>query len=100
MQGIEGPDGERSLRSQEQHKPTWSAVATTTTKPQYGAIYHSSNAASARTHCVCATDSTKPVEPTEQQQQNVPQAKDKHRDFMSHYPPAFSHTIDPLDVDD
>jgi hypothetical protein len=35
-----------------------------------------------------------------QQQQNVPQARDKHRDFMSHHTPAFSHSVDPLDVDD
>jgi hypothetical protein len=36
----------------------------------------------------------------QQQQQNVPQARDKHRDFMSHHPPTFSHAVDPLDVDD
>jgi hypothetical protein len=36
----------------------------------------------------------------QQQQKNVPQARDKHRDFMSHHPPAFSHAIDPLDADD
>jgi hypothetical protein len=34
------------------------------------------------------------------QQQNVPQARDKHSDFMSHHPPAFSHSVDPLDADD
>jgi hypothetical protein len=34
------------------------------------------------------------------QQQNAPQARDKHRDFMSHHPHAFSHAIDPLDTDD
>jgi hypothetical protein len=34
------------------------------------------------------------------QQQQTPQARDKHRDFMSHHPPAFSHAVDPLDVDD
>jgi hypothetical protein len=34
------------------------------------------------------------------QQQNVPQARNKHRDFMSHHPPAFSHSVDPLDADD
>ena len=28
------------------------------------------------------------------------QARDKHRDFMSHHPPAFSHAVDPLDADD
>jgi hypothetical protein len=55
------PDGERSLRSQEQQKPAWSAVATTATEPQYGAVYRSSNAASARTHCLYATDSAKPA---------------------------------------
>jgi hypothetical protein len=59
------PDGERSLRSQEQQESVWSAVATTTTEPQYGPVYRSSNAAFARTHCVCATDSAKPAEPTE-----------------------------------
>jgi hypothetical protein len=34
------------------------------------------------------------------QHQNAPQARDKHRDFMSHHPPAFSHLVDPLDADD
>jgi hypothetical protein len=34
------------------------------------------------------------------QQEHAPQARDKHRDFMSHYPPAFSHAVDPLDADD
>jgi hypothetical protein len=36
----------------------------------------------------------------QQQQQHAPQARDKHRDFMSHHPLAFSHAVDPLDVDD
>jgi hypothetical protein len=35
-----------------------------------------------------------------QQQQHAPQARDKHRDFMSHHPPAFSHAVDPLNADD
>jgi hypothetical protein len=35
----------------------------------------------------------------QQQQQHTPQARDKHRDFMSHHPPAFSHAVDPLDAD-
>jgi hypothetical protein len=35
----------------------------------------------------------------QQQQQHTPQARDKHRDFMSHHPPTFSHAVDPLDVD-
>jgi hypothetical protein len=35
-----------------------------------------------------------------QHQQNAPQARDKHRDFMSHHPPTFSHSVDPLDADD
>ena len=35
-----------------------------------------------------------------QQQQHAAQARDKHRDFMSHHPPAFSHAVDPLDADD
>jgi hypothetical protein len=56
------PDGERSLRSQEQQEPVWSAVTTTTTEPQYGVVYRSSNAASAGTHCVCTIDSAKPAE--------------------------------------
>jgi hypothetical protein len=34
------------------------------------------------------------------QQQHAPQARDKHRDFMRHHPPAFSHAVDPLDADD
>jgi hypothetical protein len=29
-----------------------------------------------------------------QQQQHAPQARDKHQDFMSHHPPAFSHAVD------
>jgi hypothetical protein len=36
----------------------------------------------------------------QQQQQHAPQARDKHRDFMSHHPPIFSHEVDPLDADD
>jgi hypothetical protein len=47
------PDGERSLRSPEQQEPAWSAVATTATKSQHGAIHRSAYAASARTHCFC-----------------------------------------------
>ena len=35
-----------------------------------------------------------------QQQQYAPRARDKHRDFMSHHPPTFSHAVDLLDVDD
>src|SRR5687767_3292060 len=35
-----------------------------------------------------------------QQQQYAPLARDKHRDFMSHHPPTFSHAVDPLDADD
>jgi hypothetical protein len=34
------------------------------------------------------------------QQHNAPQAQDKHIDFMSHHPPTFSYSIDPLDADD
>jgi hypothetical protein len=34
------------------------------------------------------------------QQQHASQVRDKHQDFMSHHPPAFSHAVDPLDVDD
>jgi hypothetical protein len=34
------------------------------------------------------------------QQQHTPQARDKHWDFMSHHPTAFSHAVDPLDADD
>jgi hypothetical protein len=36
----------------------------------------------------------------QQQQQHEPQARDKHRDFMSHHLPAFSHAVDHLDADD
>jgi hypothetical protein len=36
----------------------------------------------------------------QQQQQHAPQAWDKHQDFMSHHPPAFSHVVNPLDADD
>jgi hypothetical protein len=34
------------------------------------------------------------------QKKNAPQARDKHIDFMSHHPPTFSHSIDPLDGND
>jgi hypothetical protein len=34
------------------------------------------------------------------QQQHAPQARDKHRDFISHHPPALSHVVDPLDAND
>jgi hypothetical protein len=57
------PDGEHSLRSQEPPKPAWSAVATTATKSQYGTIHHSTDVASARTHCFCAADSAESAEP-------------------------------------
>jgi hypothetical protein len=36
----------------------------------------------------------------QQQQQHAPQARDKHQDFMSHHPHAFSHAVDPLDAND
>jgi hypothetical protein len=36
----------------------------------------------------------------QQQQQYAPPARDKHRDFMSHHPPIFSHAVDPLVADD
>jgi hypothetical protein len=41
-----------------------------------------------------------------QAQQNQPQQpappppRDRHKEFMSHHPPTFSHSSDPLDVDD
>ncbi|XP_072151463.1 uncharacterized protein [Setaria viridis] len=39
-----------------------------------------------------------------QQNQQPPQApqapRDKHREFMSHHPPTYSHSVDPLDADD
>jgi hypothetical protein len=34
------------------------------------------------------------------QHQNAPQTRDKHKDFMSPHPLAFSHSVDPLDADD
>jgi hypothetical protein len=49
------------------------------------------------------TASVQKIEQNQQnqhQQQNAPQARDKHRDSMSHHPPDFSHSIDPLDADD
>jgi hypothetical protein len=36
----------------------------------------------------------------QQQQQHAPQARYKHRDFMSHHPLILSHEVDPLDADD
>jgi hypothetical protein len=29
-----------------------------------------------------------------------PSARDRHREFMSHKPPSFSHSSDPLEADD
>jgi hypothetical protein len=29
-----------------------------------------------------------------------PQPRDKHKEFMSHHPPIYSHSSDPLDADD
>jgi hypothetical protein len=29
-----------------------------------------------------------------------PQPRDKHKEFMSHHPPTYSHSSDPLDADD
>jgi hypothetical protein len=29
-----------------------------------------------------------------------PAPKDKHKEFMSHHPPNYSHSTDPLDADD
>jgi hypothetical protein len=26
--------------------------------------------------------------------------RDKHREFMNHHPPTYSHSMDPLDTDD
>jgi hypothetical protein len=50
-------------RNNRNHHGQHSAVATTATKPQYGAIYHSANVASARTHYFYAADLAKPAEP-------------------------------------
>ena len=36
----------------------------------------------------------------QQPQQMHQQPRDKHREFMSHHPPTYSHSMDPLDVDD
>jgi hypothetical protein len=55
------------------------------------------NATSPRGYCFGTTDSAKSAE---SQQQNAPQAQDKHRDFMIHHPPTISHSYDPLDADD
>jgi hypothetical protein len=35
-----------------------------------------------------------------QQSQPPPVPVDKHKEFMSHRPPTYSHTTDPLDADD
>jgi hypothetical protein len=32
-----------------------------------------------------------------QQNQAPPAPVDKHKEFMSHYPPTYSHSTDPLD---
>jgi hypothetical protein len=29
-----------------------------------------------------------------------PAPRDKHKEFMSHHPPTYSHSTDPLDADD
>ena len=37
---------------------------------------------------------------TQMNQAPPPQQRDRHRDFMSHKPPTFSHSPDPLHADD
>jgi hypothetical protein len=78
----------------------WSAVATTATQSHYGSIHRSADTTSARTHNFCTTNTTKSAEPAVPTTTTCTQARDKHRDFMSHHTPAFSHAVDPLDADD
>jgi predicted phage tail protein len=79
----------------------WSTVATTTTQSRNGSVHCRADTTSARTYRVSTADSVESTKPT------VPttiatriQARDKHRDFMSHHPPAFSHAVEPLDADE
>jgi hypothetical protein len=46
------------------------------------------------------TASVQQIQQNQQHQQYAPPARDKHRDFMSHHPPTFSHAVDPLNADD
>jgi hypothetical protein len=94
-------DGERSSRTQQQPEPAWSTSTTTTTESQYGAVHRRPDADSARNHCGCSTNSAEPAESATSAATTVcTPGRDKHRDFMSHHPPTFSHAVDPLDADD
>jgi hypothetical protein len=48
---------------------------------------------------------TNTVQQMQAQQNQPPQPpplppRDRHKEFMSHHPPTFSHSYDPLDADD
>ena len=47
-----------------------------------------------------ATITNLQAQQTQQQPQANQQPRDKHRKFMSHHPPTYSHSVDPLDADD
>jgi len=47
-----------------------------------------------------ATVANMQAQQNQQAPPTAPQPRDKHRDFMSHHPPTYSHSVDPLDADD
>ena len=47
-----------------------------------------------------ATVANKQAQQNQQAPRAAPQPRDKHRDFLSHHPPTYSHSVVPLDADD
>jgi hypothetical protein len=78
----------------------WSTVATTTAQPNNGTVHCRTDATSPRRYCLGTADSAKSTKSAESPASKRTQARDKHRDFMSHHPPAFCHSVYPLDADD
>jgi hypothetical protein len=51
--------------------------------------------------CQETSNNTNPdPQQSQQHQAPPPPARDRHREFMSHKPPSFSHSPDPLQADD
>jgi hypothetical protein len=75
----------------------WSIVATTTTQPNNGAIHCRADATSPRPHCFSTVN---PIEPTESPTSECTPSSGQAQRFYESSPPAFSHSVDPLDADD
>jgi hypothetical protein len=75
----------------------WSAVATTTTQPNNGAVHCRIDATSPRPHCFSTIN---PTEPTESPISECTPSSGQAQRFYESSPPAFSHSVDPLDADD